>query len=356
MTTAPVYHLKILGNSTIEISQDELRSLLGEIEAELHRSPAYRRALANAQKLLGDSADQAKQLFKAVSREAIGLAFRQFAQQYAKNSVLNQATESAPNISTSTPESQGDLSQCLTSAKFHTTTENKQLTELPIVTKTSDSLGKNTSNNSSARTQAKWLRKKKVSKTEIAQIAAQKRVDSLKEIGQKLQQARESQGLSLYQLNIYTHVPVHQMEAVETGNWDVLPEDVFVRGFIRVMGNALGMNGTALAATLPTSEQVKSVLPTWYQSKNNSGSKLGFEINPIHLYVGYTALVAGTVGGLSFMSQQGEANRLMNNASTPTTPSVSDSSQKSEPVGKPGIQSSNAGITIGADISPPEAL
>ncbi|PLZ31854.1 hypothetical protein CBP10_10835, partial [Fischerella thermalis WC558] len=77
MVTTPVYFLQILGNPSIEISQDELRSLLGEIEAELHNSQVYRRALATIQKLLGDSAEQGKMLLKAVGREAIGLAFRQ---------------------------------------------------------------------------------------------------------------------------------------------------------------------------------------------------------------------------------------------------------------------------------------
>jgi hypothetical protein len=84
MATTPVYLLKILGNPTIEISQDELRTLLGEIEAELHQSKAYRRAVAMLQNLLGSSSDQANVLFKSIGREAIGLAFRQFVQQYHK--------------------------------------------------------------------------------------------------------------------------------------------------------------------------------------------------------------------------------------------------------------------------------
>lgn len=59
------------------------------------------------------------------------------------------------------------------------------------------------------------------------------------------------------------------MEAIENGNWELLPEDVFVRGFIRLMGNALGFNGTALAASLPAPEPTKSVLPSWGEYEKN---------------------------------------------------------------------------------------
>ena len=81
MTNTPVYLLTIAGNSSIEISQDELRSLLGQIETKLHRSKVYRNALATLQNLLGPSSEQAKVLFKAISREAIALSFQQFATQ-----------------------------------------------------------------------------------------------------------------------------------------------------------------------------------------------------------------------------------------------------------------------------------
>ncbi|MFS0520246.1 hypothetical protein ACEYW6_37000, partial [Nostoc sp. UIC 10607] len=84
MVTTPVYYLQFLDNPNIEISQDELRSLLREIEVQLHRSGVYRRALAIVQKLIGEQTDQAQDLLKAVGREAIGLAFQQFAQQSQK--------------------------------------------------------------------------------------------------------------------------------------------------------------------------------------------------------------------------------------------------------------------------------
>ncbi len=53
MVMTSIYSLSVPGQPTIEISQDELRSLLSEIETELHNSKVYRRAIATVQKLLG---------------------------------------------------------------------------------------------------------------------------------------------------------------------------------------------------------------------------------------------------------------------------------------------------------------
>jgi cytoskeleton protein RodZ len=348
----PVYSLTIPGKSTIEINQDELRSLLGQIETELHRSKVYRRALATVQKMVGDSAEQAKQLFKAVGREAIGLAFHQFAQQ--QQQVQEQPiVESVPEVAI-TEEKPNDLVECLTSAKFQPIAPLENVsdgvnleTPLPKADEKSLKVG----------SPLAWLKNKKSSKVEVAKLAAvEQRTESLRKIGQQLREARELRGLSLTQLNIYTHVPPHQMDAVERGSWEELPEEVFVRGFVRVMGNALGLNGTNLVASLPAPQPSKTVLPDWYKSTKNSRSP-GFEISPIHLYVGYTALVAGAVGGLSLMSsQQANADKLINHNTETSSSAVNQSIKDKQPVNKPGLQSSIRGISVGSDIAPPEAF
>jgi cytoskeleton protein RodZ len=353
-----VYSLSIPGKSAIEISQDELRTVLGEIESQLHRSKVYRRALATVKKMFGESSEQAAQLFKAVGREAIGLAFHQFAQQQqnpeeagsgsSPNSVNNEESESQTSPDNSA-EQKGDLSECLTSAKYHPIAENQ--TEA-AVNQNSSSTEVNTQNKGNI--SLPWFKNKKPSKAELArQQAAEQRIESLNNIGKQLRQARELKGMSLTQLNIYTHVPVHQMEAIENGRWEDLPEEVYVRGFIRVMGNALGLNGTYLVGSLPAPEAAKTIAPSWYKEQKSSGAKIGFDIKPMHLYVGYTALVAGAVGGLSIMSQQAEAKRLL--PDTETTSSFNQTSKDKEINVKPGLQS-NGQVSVGAQISAPEAL
>jgi hypothetical protein len=339
--TSP-YLFKIPGNSAIEISQDELRSLLGEIEAELHRSKVYRQAVAKLQQLLG-SCEEAKTLFKAVGREAIGLAFQQFA-HHAQALENNQQTDTAAETSNNQINPQ-------------TTNTDLSSKSLPTqdVSNTSVNNQENSENSHPVTALMNWLKpNQKISKAELAkQMAEEQRLETMRQIGQQLKQAREARGYALRDLAIFTHLPIHQMEAVESGNLDLLPEDILVRGFIRVMGNALGLNGIILANSLPANNIVPSVLPSWSQPKHTKG--LGIEIRPMHLYVGYTALVAGTVGSLSLMSQPGKIDTTVNPEVTPSS-SISQSSQDTEMTAKPGIKSSPTGIGVGSDIAPPEAL
>ncbi|MCV3216879.1 helix-turn-helix domain-containing protein [Plectonema radiosum NIES-515] len=347
MTTTPVYLLTIPGNSSIQISQDDLRSLLGQIEAKLHRSKVYRNALATLQNLLGSSSEEAKVLFKAISREAIALSFQQFATQEPKVTD-NQQINTADSPSAESENS--DLSQCLSTVKLNTNTNEENLPS-----QTAPFSGRSSAN-AIAKTPTHWLKRtKKPDKAEIAkQLAAEQRIETLRKIGQQLRQARFAQGLSLSQLKVYTHIPIYHMEAVENGNVESLPEDVYLRGFIRVMGNALGLNGTNLIAALPAPEIAKAILPISSKLKNSSPG-LGLNIRPVHLYVGYTALVAGAVGGLSMMSQQANADRAV--IPDDVTPSAaSKSSQRMEQTTTPGLRSSSSGVSVGSDIAPPEAL
>ena len=344
----PVYSLTIPGKSTIEINQDELRSLLGQIETELHRSKVYRRALATVQKMVGDSAEQAKQLFKAVGREAIGLAFHQFAQQ--QQQVEEQpSVESIPEVAIS-EEKPTDLVECLTSVKFHAIAPLENAGDVNL----EKPLPKADEKSLRTGSPLAWFKTKKSAKTEVTKAAVELRSQALRQIGKQLREARESRGLTLAQLHIYTHVAIPQMDAIERGSWEELSEEVFVRGFIRVMGNALGLNGTHLVASLPASEPAKTVLPDWYKSPKNSPVELS--ISPMHLYVGYTALVAGAVGGLSLMSsQQAHADKLINH-STETSSTVNQSLKDKQLDAKPGLQSNSKGISVGSDIAPPEAF
>jgi len=427
----PVYFFSLPGgNSTMEISQDELKSLLSEIETKLHQSKVYRHTLASLQNLSGLSSEQVRALFKAVGREAISATFQQFIQPHQKvvdnnQQVNNQIkgnreqgtlnsvgfgrgfdpVQNEPHIDAGVSDSQGlreiltkngkqfvpycspfpvpcsllgetpaieqaepiDLSACLTSVKGNqvspaTTTSKVDLpSKSHIVANTADHKVKLQNNSPTRKTSMRWLGKldKKSKLAERAKMAAEQRLEILRQIGQQLRQAREFQGLSLSQLNVYTHVQISYMEAVENGNWELLPDEVFVRGYIRVMGNALGLDGTALAASLPAPKPVKSVLPSRYESKKISGSgmEIGLGLRPVHLYVGYTALMAGAVGGLSMVSQQVNADGLFHSqAVTPSSSSFNQSLQDKKPTTKPGLQSSRAGITVGSDISPPEVF
>ncbi|WP_445637421.1 Helix-turn-helix domain-containing protein [Nostoc sp. DSM 114161] len=324
MVSTPVYYLQILGNPNIEISQDEVRSLLGEIEVQLHRSGVYRRALAMVQKLVGEQTHQAQDLLKAVGREAIGLAFRQFAQQYQEVETLTDTTQATETVDYS-PEIQQ---------------EDCTLQEQP---------SKNATENSLWKKPLQLLNHQRISQAEQAEQAAQQRIDSLRQIGQELQKTRQSKELSVYHIHFSTHIRMELIEALENGNSEELPNDIYLRGFIRRYGDALGLDGVALAASLP----VQAATPIT-KSLSQSKKEMGLETHAPHLYVGYTALLAGAMGGLALMSQQ-QANTSIS-IEQDNSSSVVQSLKQESPTVKPGIKSTNTGVVVGSDISPPEGL
>jgi cytoskeletal protein RodZ len=87
-------------------------------------------------------------------------------------------------------------------------------------------------------------------------------VQHLIEIGAFLQQVREDQGLSLEQITATTYVPLRMLRAIELGQIEVLPEAVFIQGFIRRYAEAVGLDGIAVAKQFPLSPDPKPPEPS----------------------------------------------------------------------------------------------
>lgn len=151
---------------------------------------------------------------------------------------------------------------------------------------------------------------------QIAQAMAQAWEDRLKAIGQEIRQRREAQALSIAQVHQTTFIPEHILTAIEQGDIDHLPEDVYIRGFLRHIGPAIGVDGVELANSLPSPlrDPNQAVLPTWQHKiwQTKSG------VAPVYLYVGYATLLAA---GLGWVSQQ-MTTKVNVVPFVPTAPSV----------------------------------
>lgn len=148
----------------------------------------------------------------------------------------------------------------------------------------------------------------KPSPTELHMQRQQAREARLLEIIDLLKQTRLQKGISLTQINQSTHVTIHQLQLLENGELDQLPEDIYLRGFIRRIGNVLGLNGMALASSIPSADddvEAHTVRPSWQVGAH---APRGLQFQSAHLYVAYAALMAGSAGGLN----------MMMNASQPT--------------------------------------
>lgn len=124
--------------------------------------------------------------------------------------------------------------------------------------------------------------------------------------GQEIQRIRQSQGLSLDQIRLNTQIPVYQLEAMEAGAVDRLPEEIFVRGFLNRICTQLGPEGQALLSQLPASQlRPQTLLADWQQlGRAGHASSQVVHLRSAHLYIGYATLLAGAAGGLAWSFQE----------------------------------------------------
>ena len=149
--------------------------------------------------------------------------------------------------------------------------------------------------------------------------------------------------------------------------------DVFVCSFIRMLGNALGLDGESLATLVPTTQKTQSLVNTREEVTREEVTKLPckkskLQFSPIHLYIGYTTLVASAVSCLSLVNGQSVPYPSETNSYSPeemlrerlvpsSTLFLSESSRNYRGTAKSGIQSNgDVGVNMGVDIAPPERL
>jgi cytoskeleton protein RodZ len=77
-------------------------------------------------------------------------------------------------------------------------------------------------------------------------------IEQLKEIGDYLTQVRQQQAVPLEEVAARTYIPLRLLRAIEAGQTELLPEPVFIQGFIRRYADLLGLDGIALARSFST--------------------------------------------------------------------------------------------------------
>lgn len=170
--------------------------------------------------------------------------------------------------------------------------------------------------------------------------AEQHRQECLAKLGAQIRTARHVRSMSIAELHSKTLVPVHQLQAIEAGHGAHLPEDVYLRGFIQRIAKVLNLDHVQLLDLLPMVDPVKAVLPTWYHPTRKSSIDIGgMSLKPVHLYLGYAAVLSS---GFVWLSHQ----------STPT--SKFDAPQVS-PASKSEVQPATK-MSAGMQVSAPERL
>ncbi|MBO8126000.1 MAG: helix-turn-helix domain-containing protein [Firmicutes bacterium] len=71
---------------------------------------------------------------------------------------------------------------------------------------------------------------------------------NINRLGERLREERERQGLTLEDICQRTHIRRRYLEALENGDYSIMPGEVYLKGFLRSYGEALGLNGWDLVA------------------------------------------------------------------------------------------------------------
>ncbi len=123
-------------------------------------------------------------------------------------------------------------------------------------------------------------------------------VEQLKEISNYLLQVRQEKSIRIEEVAAKTHIRLAFLKALEAGEFEELPEPVYVQGFIRRYADVLGLDGAALANTFTV-----NIIPSEPNiSANNESQKL--DIKPkihIPLFVPYILLLVLASIGLIYV-------------------------------------------------------
>ncbi len=387
MATLSTYCLEGAGGTKIAISRDELRALLVRVEAELQRSDVYHKVLESLQHSIDEVAENSQTLVKALGREAIRLVLRRLVKQYAdpapsassapidqkvtpisstvseqkvtpirealqaRRSVtptLQVESEHCPSYLTMPLNRDGASAQAIAApvrpVGYSVTTEPVEAIPTPFEAEGD----RQQSQRPEARSAQRFKRFQKVHPP-TAEVLAEQRESSLREIGYHLRQARLKRGISIDQLNCQTRIPIHLLKALENGHAEQLPEDIYVRGFLRRIGDVLGLHEADLTALLPSPAPNAVIVPSWQRISQTPTSN---HLRPVHLYVGYAALMAGATGGLVWMTQQ----PMFNGGLEYEFPDLFENPSAQSPLQMDGYNAPRVDLNQAGSIAVPETL
>ncbi len=126
----------------------------------------------------------------------------------------------------------------------------------------------------------------------------QEQVKKISEIGAHLRNLRTQKGLSIEDVAAKTLIQGRFLEAIEAGDVQPLPETLYVRGFIRRFGEAVGVDGVQLSEQFPL-EKNRHFAVTADAAKSSAPSAIA--VRPWHLYALYLVGILAAGSALSYV-------------------------------------------------------
>lgn len=133
------------------------------------------------------------------------------------------------------------------------------------------------------------------------------------DLGQLLRKARMEKKISLEQLEETTKIRKRYLEAIEEGNYKVLPGNFYVRAFIKSYAEAVGMDPNEVLRmyqnVIPTAEP-ENVEPIRAKRTTRNTEKIGKYASTV-MMVSFVVLILGIIYyylNMNYIGKQNEAN------------------------------------------------
>jgi cytoskeleton protein RodZ len=333
-----------LASDGLRMVGDSLAQTLEQVESQLHSSDVYCRAVDCLQQIAAERGADVQLLIRTIGREAIRLALQV---PQGDEATVIQVAQTPVEIAPDPRLSEASLETSLAQATGVGTNLGK-LNALQI------------------------LLLKCQGKTPAAVVEPEAlpptREQCLIALGQAVAEARSEKAMTLAQLHARTFVPLYHLQALERGEVDRLPQDIYLKGFLRRIENALVLESGSLMAYLPDEAALEAgILPSWAKGKGvamrPSKNIAGLEVNSAHLYVAYTAIMAGGICWIS--GQSAPKNNLAPIQIDEFRPNAAPVQVKADSLRLPkttatqsskGQQATKAKAPIKVSVAPPEAM
>ncbi len=144
---------------------------------------------------------------------------------------------------------------------------------------------------------------------------------SIQELGLLLRETRICKNLAPEEAATESLIRLGLLLAIESGNFEQLPEPVYVQGLIRQYANVLGLNGKQLAKQIPIDiVDLPQPKRLWFLPQV-------IQLYPVHLYVAYVVVMAIAIHSLSRSLGNNKAEITI-----PLSPPVITEKQNPKPV------------------------
>jgi cytoskeleton protein RodZ len=286
-------------SEVVDTNQDFLRSdgwrkIVTQVESALCREDRSRQALDQLQQLAAEQGASTQFLLKSVIRETIRLTLECF----------GDATDLFKRGEVAAPAPIAAVQAEIIPVKpvaLVLTPEQKEAQEDAAVFTAMSRVLQNAKPDKSLRDRLRPT-PPKLSATEIAEQAVQVREASLTALCHEFRQHRSHLNLSLKQIHSTTFIPLHHLQSLEENKLDRLPEDVYLRGFLRQIEKCFNLADGQLSHHLPVVQVERSPLTSPTVAPTRSASPGFASSHPNYAYIAYAALMAG---GVCWIAQQG---------------------------------------------------